>query len=96
MNSFYIYILECNDSSYYVGHTDNLEQRLEQHLLGETNSYVSSRKPFKLVWSEPFENRDDAKQAEKQIKGWSRAKKKAFINQDFELLKQLAKKKFKK
>ena len=83
-------------SCVYLGHTDNLEQRLEQHLLGETNSYVSSRKPFKLVWSGYFDNRDDAKQTEKQIKGWSRAKKKAFIEGNFELLKQLAKKKFKK
>ena len=96
MKSFSAYILECCDNSYYTGYTDNLEARLEQHMFGETNSYVSSRKPFKLVWSATFGSRDCAKQAEKQIKGWSRAKKKALIDGDFELLKQLAKKKFKK
>ena len=61
MQSFHVYILECSDGSYYTGHTDNLEARLEQHMFSETNSYVSSRKPFKLVWSETFGNRDYAK-----------------------------------
>jgi len=82
MKSFHVYILECSDNSYYVGHTDNLEQRLEQHLLSETNSYVSSRKPFKLVYSAPCGNRDYAKQADASsgsarsgLKGWSRKKK---------------------
>ena len=53
MKSFSAYTLECCDNSYYTGYTDNLEARLEQHMFGETNSYVSSRKPFKLVWSAP-------------------------------------------
>ena len=92
MKSFYVYILECGDGSYYTGHTDNIEKRLEQHLFGETNSYVSSRKPFKLVWSEPFGSRDDARQAEKQIKGWSRVKKRAFIERKFNLLRNLPRK----
>jgi len=96
MKSFYTYILECSDGSYYVGHTDDLTKRLEQHLQCEICSYTSSRRPFKLVWSETFGSRDDARQAEKKLKGWSRTKKKALIEQDFELLKKLAKKKFKK
>ncbi|MFC1842360.1 GIY-YIG nuclease family protein [Candidatus Dependentiae bacterium] len=96
MQSFYVYILECSDRSYYTGHTDNLETRFEQHVLSETNSYTSSRKPLKLVYSEVFGDRDYAKQAEKQIKGWSRAKKKALINQDFNLLRELSKSKSKK
>ena len=96
MQSFHVYILECSDESYYTGCTDNLEKRLEQHLLGETNSYVSSRKPFKLAWSGEFASRDCAKEAEKQIKGWSRAKKEAFIAQNFDLLKKLSKNRQKK
>ncbi|MFC1842322.1 GIY-YIG nuclease family protein [Candidatus Dependentiae bacterium] len=64
MKRFYVYILECNDGSYYTGHTENLEERLEQHVRGEINSYTASRKPLKLVYSEEFEERDHALQAD--------------------------------
>ena len=33
--AFYVYILECSDGSYYTGHTDDLEKRLERHNSGE-------------------------------------------------------------
>ncbi|RLC49078.1 MAG: GIY-YIG nuclease family protein, partial [Candidatus Cloacimonadota bacterium] len=54
------------------------------------------RRPVKLVFSDYFEEVYDAISAERQIKGWTRAKKEALINGDFELLKILAKKKWKK
>jgi len=91
MKEFYVYILKCNDESYYTGHTDNLEARLEQHCLGNINCYTSKRRPLKLVYSEAFLERSQAQEAERQIKGWSRKKKEAFINKDFELLKKLSK-----
>jgi len=91
MKEFYIYILKCNDESYYTGHTDDLGTRLEQHCFGNTNCYTSKRRPLKLVYSEAFSERSQAQEAERQIKGWSRKKKEAFINRDFELLKKLSK-----
>ncbi len=35
MRPFYVYILKCNDKSYYIGHTDNIEQRISEHMLGK-------------------------------------------------------------
>ena len=91
---FYAYMLECSDGSYYAGHTDDLERRLGQHQEGEVKGYTESRRPVKLVWSEPFPTRDEAKQAEAMIKGWTRAKKRALIAGDFDLISILARKAF--
>jgi putative endonuclease len=52
-----------------------------------------SRRPVELVFSEWFDRITDAIEAERQLKGWSRAKKQAFIRGDFALLQQLAKRK---
>ncbi|RJO67227.1 MAG: GIY-YIG nuclease family protein [Myxococcales bacterium] len=84
--SFYAYILLCADSSYYAGHTDNLEKRMMEHHNGVGCTYTKKRLPVKLVWSQDFTSRDEAKQAEAQIKGWSRAKKEALIDGNYGLL----------
>lgn len=82
---FSVYILECADGSYYAGMTENLERRLSQHdQAWFINSYTSSRPPVKLVWHAEFSSHDDAFRRERQIKGWSRAKKQALIRDDFE------------
>ena len=73
---FYTYMLKCADASYYVGHTDNIEQRLFQHKSGKISGYTSTRLPVELVWMENFNSRDEAFFAERKIKGWSRKKKK--------------------
>jgi predicted GIY-YIG superfamily endonuclease len=67
-------MLHCADRSFYVGHTDDLEHRLAQHHAGEIEGYTSTRLPLKLVWSAEFPSRYEALAAERQIKGWSRAK----------------------
>ncbi|QIG52959.1 GIY-YIG nuclease family protein [Altererythrobacter sp. BO-6] len=87
---FYAYILLCNDGSYYVGHTDDLDFRLGQHQAGALGGYTAKRLPVKLVWSESFPTRDEAFAAERRIKGWSRAKKEALIAGDWELVSRLA------
>ena len=91
MQSFYVYIIKCIDGSYYTGHTDDLESRFEQHVFGNTKSYTSSRKPLELVYSEEFPERCQAQEAERQIKGWSRRKKIALIDGNFNLLRYLSK-----
>ena len=91
MQSFYVYIIECADGSFYTDHTDDLEARFEQHLLSKTKSYTSSRKPLKLVYCSEFSERCQAQEAERQLKGWSRRKKQALINGEFDLLKFLSK-----
>ncbi|MEM9310877.1 MAG: GIY-YIG nuclease family protein [Pseudomonadota bacterium] len=87
---FHAYILRCNDGSYYTGHTDDLEARMAQHRSGALGGYSAKRLPVELVWSDSFPTRDEAFAAERQIKGWSRAKKEALIVGDWELVSTLA------
>jgi predicted GIY-YIG superfamily endonuclease len=88
--SFWAYMLHCSDGHFYVGHSDNLEQRIAQHQSGIFPGYTHSRRPVTLVWSENFQSRDEAKAAENQIKGWSRLKKLALIRGDWSMISNLA------
>ena len=89
--TFTCYILECSDGSFYTGHTDNLENRISQHYSGFMDNYTKLRRPLKLVWSQTFSTRYEALAAERQIKGWSRVKKKALIDEDWDALRHHAK-----
>ena len=89
--AFWVYILKCADGSYYTGHTDNLEKRVYEHVSGEVAGYTLSRRPVELVFQQMFESRVEALAAERQIKGWSRAKKVAMIGGDWAEVSRLAK-----
>jgi putative endonuclease len=90
---YFVYILECSDGSYYTGSTNDIAKRLWQHQQGvEPSSYTSSRRPVKLVWtSDATAHYYDALRWEKQIKGWSRAKKQALIQGQFDALHEIVK-----
>jgi predicted GIY-YIG superfamily endonuclease len=90
MRPFFVYILKCCDGSYYVGHTDELEQRIAKLQDGTFGGYTSTLRPVTLVYSCEFQARDEAFARERQLKGWSRAKKEALIRGDFDRLHQLA------
>jgi predicted GIY-YIG superfamily endonuclease len=92
--SFWAYMLRCVDGSYYVGHTDDLQARVGAHQSGLIEGYTQKRRPVELVWSHEFGERDEAFRAERQIKGWSRAKKEALIRGDWDGLQILARKLF--
>jgi putative endonuclease len=62
-----------------------------EHNAGRYGGYTATRRPVELVFSQWFERITDAIAAERQVKGWSRAKKEALIRGDFEALKMLAK-----
>ncbi|MBO6030474.1 MAG: GIY-YIG nuclease family protein [Prevotella sp.] len=83
----YTYILECSNGAYYVGSTNDLERRLVEHQAGEGSRYTSAHLPVKLVYWEEYQNIDEAFRRERQLHGWSRAKKEALINGDIEKLK---------
>ena len=89
----YVYMLECSDGSYYVGlsRRQYLETRVSEHELGLIPGYTSTRRPVKLVWAEHIPRLVDAIAAERRIKSWSRAKKQALIQGDWDRLRQLAK-----
>ncbi len=76
-------MLRCRDGSYYVGCTTDLDGRIGHHQAGTCPGYTSARLPIELVWAEEFQHLDDAIAAERRIKGWSRAKKKALIAGDW-------------
>ena len=85
MDGAYLYIVKCSDGSFYVGTTRAaLELRIAQHNAGTFPGYTETRRPVELVYS-------DAIEAERKLKGWSRAKKEAFIRGDFSSLQRLAK-----
>ena len=88
-----IYILLCSDGSYYTGITRrSVEERVSEHARGLIpGCYSFTRRPLKLVFSEPYERIDEAVAAERRIKGWSRAKKEAYMRGDFASLVRLAK-----
>jgi predicted GIY-YIG superfamily endonuclease len=89
-NHFYMYILKCVNGAYYVGHTDNIDQRMSEHNLGLISScYTKNKRPVELVFLQDFPTRDSAFNAERQIKGWSRKKKEAFIRGDWEEIKKI-------
>ncbi|TAK90649.1 MAG: GIY-YIG nuclease family protein [Burkholderiaceae bacterium] len=92
--AFWVYILQCADGSYYTGHTDNLEYRIGCHQAGEVPGYTAQRRPVVLKYAQECATRIEALQAERQVKGWSRAKKEAVIVRDFERMSVLAKKTF--
>jgi predicted GIY-YIG superfamily endonuclease len=94
MQLFYVYILKCRDGSYYIGHTDNLEQRLQEHQSVLFKGYTAPRRPVQLVFAQEFESRDEAFMIERKLKRWTRLKKEAVISGEFGSLRLLSKKKF--
>ena len=84
---FWVYMLKCADNSFYIGHTDNLENRLLHHNYKTYPScYTATRLPVELVFSQEFATREEALVSERQIKGWSRMKKEALVKGDWKLL----------
>ncbi|KQP57699.1 GIY-YIG nuclease family protein [Agreia sp. Leaf283] len=75
----FIYILECADGAYYVGSTWDLEKRVWEHNNGLGANFTRTHLPVRLVYSEHSDEVSLAFAREKQVQGWSRAKKKALI-----------------
>jgi putative endonuclease len=73
---FHVYILQSlKDGNYYIGSTNNLEDRVERHNQGRSQ-YTKFRSPWKLVYSEEYPDRSSAERRENGIK---RKKKKGYI-----------------
>ncbi len=85
------YIVRCNDDSYYVGSTVDLDGRIWQHNSDDLGAlYTRRRRPVVLVWNAWFERIEDAFAYEKRVQGWSRKKREALINGDDALLPDLS------
>jgi predicted GIY-YIG superfamily endonuclease len=88
--TFHVYMLHCAGGNFYVGQTDNLERRFSEHESGLIPGYTQNRRPVKLVWTDSFQTRDDAKVVEKKLKGWTKAKKLALIRGNWDGISLLA------
>jgi len=87
----YVYIVRCSDGSYYTGSTrGELYKRIAEHNAGTFEGYTSTRRPVELLYSQYFGQITDAIEAERQVKGWTRAKKEALIAGDLDRLRQLS------
>ena len=87
-----VYILKCANGEYYVGSTPDLERRLREHESGQGSYFTKAHLPIEVVYTEECETEHEARVRERQLHGWSRAKKEALICGNIELLKQLSKK----
>ncbi len=72
---WFCYMLECSDGSFYVGITNNLPERLQEHARGKDSEYTAKQLPVKLVWKQAYSSQQEARKREREIKGWSRRKK---------------------
>ncbi|MCK5746558.1 MAG: GIY-YIG nuclease family protein [Oricola sp.] len=90
----FVYMLRCSDGSYYIGkyQGNDLDTRISEHNnRAYPDSYTAKRLPVTLVWSKWFSRYDEAVACERQLKGWSRAKKEALIRGDWDMVQVLSK-----
>lgn len=78
--SFYVYMLLCEDGSYYTGYTKNIDLRLKQHKIGTGARYTKLHRPKKLVYTEKFDTIREAMKRERRIKKLSHKEKNKLVN----------------
>jgi len=89
---YYLYVLLCDKAVFYIGVTRNLEGRLANHK-ARHSPHTKRYRSVELVYTEKYSIRTKAEEREKQIKGWSREKKKALVDGDIEKLRELSRSK---
>ncbi|MDP8253253.1 MAG: GIY-YIG nuclease family protein [Candidatus Kaelpia aquatica] len=77
--SFYVYILECSDGTFYTGYTKNIEARIGLHSSGKGAKYTRDRRPVKLAWVKEYKYFKRAFMRELEIKRMSRKKKEELV-----------------
>ena len=77
--SWCVYVLRCSNNSFYIGITNNLEKRIEQHTLGNGSKFVRSWRPFELVKTIPCRNAGEARRLEYDLKRLTRKKKREVL-----------------
>lgn len=79
------YILQLSNGQYYVGSTEDMSRRLREHQEGR-DSHTRKYLPVVLLYREEFPTKEEAWVREKQLHGWSRAKKEALVKGDIDFL----------
>ncbi len=88
---YYVYILRCFDDSFYVGSTQDLQDRVHAHNVGQGFTYAFKRRPVRLMYAEVFDTETQAIKRERQLKRWSAAKKQSLVDGDLATLRCLRK-----
>jgi putative endonuclease len=88
---WYVYIALCRNNSLYTGVTNNVKRRLKDHQTGKGGHYTSYNRLKKILYTENYKDKSEAKRREEQIKRWSRAKKLALIKGNRKELRSLSK-----
>ncbi|MBD8038680.1 MULTISPECIES: GIY-YIG nuclease family protein [Solibacillus] len=78
-NKHYFYVLECKDTSFYAGYTNNLEKRIAAHNAGKGAKYTRARGPVKCIYYETFTTKEQAMSAEYAFKQLKRSQKIDYI-----------------
>ncbi len=80
VGDWYVYIIECQDGSYYTGLTYEISKRFEQHLSHLGSRYTREHGVRRLAYLERYDTLDEERFRERQIKTWSRWKKEMLIS----------------
>lgn len=92
MQTYFVLIVECSDKSYFIDITDNLYKKLDDLNLGtDRKCFTYTRRPVTLKFYETFRTLEEALAARKQLQGWSRKKKEALFERNWEKIQELAK-----
>jgi len=78
---WFVYIVECSDSSLYTGISNDVNKRVWKHNNGIGAKSIKGKLPVKLVYIERHNNMHEAAIREREIKGWNRFKKLRLINE---------------
>jgi predicted GIY-YIG superfamily endonuclease len=89
--TYFVYIVQCSDSSLYVGHTLNVQERMKLHNAGRGATWTACRRPVELAYQESHQSEQSAVARERQLKRWTQFKKMASSNGDWASLKVFAK-----
>lgn len=79
IKSWYVYILQCRDGTFYTGSTTDIGRRLNEHNSGKGGNYTRVRRPVKIIYKKSYPDRSTAQKREAQIKGLTRKEKAALI-----------------
>ena len=77
---YYIYIVRCQDDTYYTGFTNNIEKRIRAHNEKKGAKYTRGRTPVKLIYYEEFESKTEALKREYEVKKLSRKQKELLVS----------------
>jgi putative endonuclease len=82
--NYFVYMLTNDDrhTVLYIGVTNDLERRTNEHSLGRGSAFAKQYNAEKLVYFEAFPDPESAIAREKQLKNWNRAKKEALIGKE--------------